>query len=117
MQLQRGKSQGISGILPEMIEDAGELVKQSLLWLFNCVLAGRFPEHLSVGLSTAVYKSGDESDMSSYRGTTVGSVIANLFAMILEQNTALGCCQPLGAGRLQERLPHDCEHSRGEITY
>ena len=86
--LKRGKSPGIDGILPDMIKDGGELVKQSLLWLFNCMLAGHFPERLSVGLITAVYKSGDKSDMSNYRGITVGSVIAKLFAMILEQRIA-----------------------------
>ena len=86
--LKRGKSPGIDGILPDMIKDGGELVKQSLLWLFNCMLAGHFPERLSVGLITAVYKSGDKSDMSNYQGITVGSVIAKLFAMILEQRIA-----------------------------
>ena len=32
--------------------------------------------------------SGDKSDMSNYRGIIVGSVIAKLFAMILEQRIA-----------------------------
>ena len=49
------------------------------------MLASHFPERLSVGLITAVYKSGNKSDMSNYRGFTVGSVLAKLFAMILEQ--------------------------------
>ena len=31
---------------------------------------------------------GDKSDMSNYRGITVGPVIAKLFAMILEQRIA-----------------------------
>ena len=52
------------------------------------MLASHFPERLSVGLITAVYKSGDKSDMSNYRGITVGSVIAKAFAMILEQRIA-----------------------------
>ena len=52
------------------------------------MLASHFPECLSVGLITAVYKSGDKSDMSNYRGITVGSVIAKLFTMILEQRIA-----------------------------
>ena len=56
--------------LPDMIKDGGELVKQSLLWLFNCMLARHFPERLSVGLVTAVYTPGDKSDMSNYRGIT-----------------------------------------------
>ena len=48
------------------------------------MLAGLFPERVSVGLVTTVYKSDDKSDISNYRGITVGSVIAKLFAMILE---------------------------------
>ena len=87
--LKRGKSPGIDGILADMIIDDGDLVQSCLLWMFNCMLAGHFPERLSVGLITAVYKSGDKSDMSNYRGITVGSVIAKLFAMILEQRIAL----------------------------
>ena len=86
--LKRGKSPGNDGILADMIKDGGDLVQQCLLWLFNCMLASHFPECLSVGLITAVYKSGDKSDMSNYRGITVGSVIAKLFAMILEQRIA-----------------------------
>ena len=47
---QNFESPGIDGILPDMIKDGGELavVKQSLLWLFNCILAENFPERLSV---------------------------------------------------------------------
>ena len=41
--LKRGKSPGMDGVLQDMIKDGGELVKQSLLWLFNCMLAGHFP--------------------------------------------------------------------------
>ena len=87
-QLKRGKSPGNDGIPVYMLKDCGDLVQECLLWLFNCMLASHFPERLSVGLITAVYKSGDKTDMSNYRGITVGSVIAKLFAMILEQRIA-----------------------------
>ena len=40
--LKCGKSPGTDCILPDMIKDGDELVKQSLLWLFNCMLAGHF---------------------------------------------------------------------------
>ena len=70
-----------------MIKDGDDLVQQCLLWLFNCMLASHFPERLSVGLITTVYKSGDKSDMSNCRGITVGSVFAK-FAMILKQRIA-----------------------------
>ncbi len=86
--LQRGKSPGIDGIVADMIKDGGDLVKKCLLWLFNCMLASHFLERLSVGLITAVYKSGDKSGVSKYRGITVGLVIVKLFAMILEQRIA-----------------------------
>ena len=86
--LKRGKSPGIERVTADMIKDGGDLLKESLLWLFNCILASHFPEGLSVGVITAVYKSGDKNDMSNYRGITVGSVIAKLFAMILEQRIA-----------------------------
>ena len=77
------KAPGIDGILADMLKDGGDLVQECLLWLFNCMLASHFPERLSVGLITAVHKSGDKFDMSNYRGITVGSVIAKLFAMII----------------------------------
>ena len=64
--LKCGKSPGIDGMLADMIKDGGDLVQQCLLWLFNCMLASHFPERLSVGLITAVYKSGDKFDMGNY---------------------------------------------------
>ena len=85
-QTKRGKSPGTDGILADIIKDGGGLVKQS--FRVNCMLAGHFPERLSVGLITVVYKYGNKSDMSNYRGITVSSVVAKLFAMILEQRIA-----------------------------
>ncbi len=52
------------------------------------MLASHFSERLSVGLITAVYKSGDKFYMGNYRGITVGSVVAKLFAMILQHRIA-----------------------------
>ena len=49
------------------------------------MLASHFPQRLFVGPIAAVYKSGDKPDMSNYRGFTVGSVFAKMFAMIPEQ--------------------------------
>ena len=53
------------------------------------MLTNHFPKQLSVGLITAVYKSGDKGDMSKHRDITVGSVIAKLFAMILDHRIAV----------------------------
>ena len=82
--LKRGKSPGVYRILAEIITGDGDLLEICLLLLFNCMLVSQFL-CLSVGLITAVYKCGDKSDMNNYRGITVGSMFAKLFAMILEQ--------------------------------
>ena len=74
---------------PEMIKDGGDVLHNCLLVIFNLMLTNHFPKQLSVGLITAVYKSGDKGDMSNYRGITVGSVIAKSFAMILDHRIAV----------------------------
>ena len=71
--LKRNKSPGIDGILSEMIKDGGDVIHNCLLVIFNLMLTNHFPKQLSVGLITAVYKSGDKGDMKNYRGITVGS--------------------------------------------
>ena len=80
--LKRNKSLGIDGASADMVIDGGDLLHDCLLQLFNRMLATSFPECLPVGVITAVFKSGDKSDMSNYRGITVGPVFAKLFAMI-----------------------------------
>lgn len=87
--LKRNKSAGIDGILSEMVKDGGEVLHSCFLVIFNLMLVSHFPKQLSFGLITAVYKSGDKSDVSNYRGITVGSVIAKLFAMILDHRMAV----------------------------
>ena len=70
-----------------MIKDGGDVLHNCLLVM---MLVNQFSKQLSVALITAVYKSGDKSDMGNYRGITVGSVIAKLFAMILDHGIAVG---------------------------
>ncbi len=79
--LKRSKSPGIDGVSADMVIDGGDLLHECLLRLFNRMLATSFPECLSVGVITAVFESGEKSDMSNYRGITVGPVFAKLFAL------------------------------------
>ena len=72
-----------------MIEDGSDVLHNCLLVIFNLMLTNHFPTQLYVGLISAVYKSSDKGDMSNYRGITVGSVIAKLFAMILDHRIAV----------------------------
>ena len=39
----------------------------------SACFARQLPERLYIGLITAIYRSGDKSDMSNYRGITVAS--------------------------------------------
>ena len=70
--LKRNKSPGIDGVQSEMIKDGGDVLHNCLFVVFKLMLISHFPKQLSVGLITAVYKSGDKGDMSNYRGITVG---------------------------------------------
>ena len=63
--LKRNKSPGIDGVLSEMIKDGGDVLHNCLLVIFNLMLTNHFPKQLSVGLITAVYKSGKKYDMSN----------------------------------------------------
>ena len=87
--LKRNKSPGIDGVLSGVIKDGSDVLHNCLLVIFNLMLANHFRKQLSVDVITAVYKFGDRGDMSSYRGITVGSVIAKLFAMILDHRIAV----------------------------
>lgn len=53
------------------------------------MLASQLPEQLSVGLVTAVHKSGDNSDMSVYRGISVDFAKAKLFGMVSGRGIAV----------------------------
>ena len=76
--LKRGKSPGIDGVSADMVIDGGDMLHECLLQLFNRMLATFFPECLSIGVITAVFRSGGKSDMSNYRGITVGPVLSCL---------------------------------------
>ena len=75
--LKHGKSPGIDGVSAVMLIDGHELLHNCLLQLFNRMLAIHFPECLSVDMFTAVYKSGGRSNMSNYRGITVGPALSS----------------------------------------
>lgn len=49
------------------------MLQGCLLLLNTRILVTHFPKQLSVGLITAVHKSGDKLDVSNQRGITVRS--------------------------------------------
>jgi hypothetical protein len=83
--LQRNKAAGLDGMKAEFILDAGELLRISLLIMFNCFLVEGFLEALSTGVVYALFKGGDASEFDNYRGITVGPILAKLFVIILDK--------------------------------
>ena len=56
----------------------------SLTKLFNFILSqGNYPDSWSVGLISPIFKSGNKSDPSNYRGICVTSCLGKLFSAIL----------------------------------
>ena len=84
--LKRNKSAGIDGILSEMVKDGGEVLHSCLLVIFNLMLVSHFPKQLSVGLITAVYKSGDKTIYTTH------ILFGKLCALQIQQRTSINEC-------------------------
>jgi CYTH domain-containing protein len=69
----------------EFILDARELLHMPLLTTFNSFFAESFPEALSTWVVHALFKGGNVFEFDNYRGTTVGLILAKLFAMIFDK--------------------------------
>ena len=82
--LKRRKASGIDGIKAEYLLDAKDLLLEPLTAAFNQMLVSGVPQSWCSGVIHPIFKSGDVSNPSNYRGITVTSVLAKLFAMVLE---------------------------------
>ena len=79
---------GIDRIRNEMLKCGRIKLLSVLVRLFNLVLkSGNYPDIWLNGVITSIYKSGDRSDPSNYRGICVSSCLGKLFCSIL--NTRL----------------------------
>jgi hypothetical protein len=56
------------------------------LTTFNYFLTKGFPEAFSIGVIHALSKGGDASKFDNYKEITIGSILAKLFAMILDKS-------------------------------
>jgi hypothetical protein len=82
--LKRNKSAGLDGIKAEFLLDAGVMLHVPLQIVFNKLLQQGYLASLSTRVIHALHKGGDASQFENYRGITVGSILAKVFAMILE---------------------------------
>jgi len=88
--LKNKKSPFVDKIRNEMIKPSLESLLPIYIKLFNLILqCGKTPDIWCQGLITPIYKSGDKSDPTNYRGICVCSCLGKLFCSILNQRIFL----------------------------
>ena len=92
--LKQGKAPGLDNVLNEMISCSVNHYPHVFLFLFNLILksGGHIPSW-AVSLLVPIYKKGDQSDPSNYRGISLISCIAKLFLCILNKRLLSYCIQ------------------------
>ena len=82
--LKLGKSHGIDNVCNEMIKPLVDNYPELLRLLFNLVLKTgiMIPEWI-LGLIVPIFKKGDKSEASNYRGITLTSCLGKLFIAVL----------------------------------
>ena len=84
--LKGGKSAGDDQIISEFLSCGKNELKHVLVLLFNNLYEeGYFPEEWATGIIVPIYKKGDRSLPTNYRGITLTSTMSKLFTHILNQ--------------------------------
>ena len=84
--LKTNKSPGLDGLYPELFKLFNNNMVQTITRIFNSVYnSGIFPTPWSIGCIKPIYKKGDESLPSNYRGITLLPIMAKLFTSILNK--------------------------------
>ena len=82
--VQNGKAAGGDGCINEILKQGGEVMKQSLLILFQKMWEGeRIPVDWARGLIVPIFKDGERKNVDNYRGITLLSVVGKLYTSIL----------------------------------
>ena len=82
--LKSKKAPGSDRIRNEMLKTGIWYLKNSICKLFNLILkCGFFPSSWCEGIITPIYKSGNKSDPSNYRGICINSCLGKLFTSVL----------------------------------
>ena len=74
----------MDGTNSEFLQDAEDILTQPLAMTFAHVLEHGVPQSWCTGVIHPIFKAGGANDPGNYRGITVTSVLAKMFAMILE---------------------------------
>ena len=82
--LKNKKAAGLDRLRNEMLKCGAHYLTTSLTKLFNFILSkGPYPDSWSSGLISPIFKSGNKSDPSNYRGICVTSCLGKLFSTVL----------------------------------
>ena len=82
--LRRNKAAGVDGIRAEHLLDAQAMLLEPMTDAFTHLLLDEVPECLCRGVIHPIFKAGERTNPSNYRGITVTPVLSKLFAMVLE---------------------------------
>ncbi len=78
------KSAGLDKISNKLLKSAGEIIINSLTFIFNLSInTGTFPDELKYAKVTPIYKSEDKKDCSNYRPISVISAVAKVFEKLV----------------------------------
>lgn len=83
-QLRNGASAGPDLYINEFLKNGSEVLLNYIHTLFNKVFeVGYFPELWSEGFIVPIFKKGDKTEVSNYRGITLLSTVGKLFTRVL----------------------------------
>ncbi len=88
--LKNNKAVSVSFVTAELLKYCGQsdVFLNCLAALFNYVARNGIPPKWNEVVLTSLFKKGDPSDASNYRGLAVSSVLPKLFAIMLNERLA-----------------------------
>ena len=86
VRLNTNKACSLDTILNEYLKESIEIILDPLEKIFNYILSKQsFPKQWSMGVILPVYKKGDSTEPSNYRGITLVSCFGKLFTVIVNE--------------------------------
>ena len=112
--LQRNKSCDYDKNVADFFIDSKDIISPYLVHIFNHIFnSGVYPDSWSKGVLVPIYKKGNKSNPSNYRGITIINVIAKIFSLVLRNRINKWCEETETLNNLQfgfrdERSTADC---------